>query len=165
MKKGRVKSLFIGILIILPLQYGLVGIVGEIHSEPWPALVFPGFKSVHYFQGNYILERTHFEFEATSEKEGTRYLSPRQLFHDIPTQNINGFMRTVFTDQESVDKFSAETLKWLQERAEQLTEVETRDIKLVRSREFASRKGTVLQIDSVAVQQVIFINLDEVADE
>lgn len=165
MEKRNVKNLFITILIFLPLQYGMVGIVGEMQSEPWPSFVFPGFKTVHHFQGNYVLERTHLEIEKSEISDEQHFVTPRQFFYDISVQNINGFMRTVFADQETIDSFSAETISWLRKRAEQFSNKNLSEIKLVRSNEYASRIGPDLQVDSVSVRQVLYINLEAALNE
>lgn len=44
--RRRVRRLVIGLLVLLPLQYAVVGLVGVRDAEPWPALVLPGFKRV-----------------------------------------------------------------------------------------------------------------------
>jgi hypothetical protein len=47
MTRTQVRQLFGAAALFLVLQYGLVGVVGLIASEPWPAIVLPGFKSVY----------------------------------------------------------------------------------------------------------------------
>ncbi len=47
MKRSSVRRLFVVVLVALPVQYALVGVVGLRESEPWPAVVMPGFKSVY----------------------------------------------------------------------------------------------------------------------
>jgi hypothetical protein len=41
-----IRRLFLGLLILLPLQYAIAGLVQFLSGrEPWPALVMPGFKA------------------------------------------------------------------------------------------------------------------------
>jgi len=47
MTRAQVRQLFGAVALFLILQYGLVGVIGLIASEPWPAVVLPGFKSVY----------------------------------------------------------------------------------------------------------------------
>lgn len=47
MSETGIRRLFVAVFLGLIVQYGLVGIVGAIASEPWPAVVLPGFKSVY----------------------------------------------------------------------------------------------------------------------
>lgn len=47
MSEARVRRLFVAVFLSLIVQYGLVGVFGAISSEPWPAVVLPGFKSVY----------------------------------------------------------------------------------------------------------------------
>ena len=44
MSSPPVRWLFIAVLILLPVQYALVGLVSERHREPWPTLVLPAFQ-------------------------------------------------------------------------------------------------------------------------
>lgn len=45
MSRANVRRLFIGVLVLLPAQYALVGVVGAWKSEPWPALIMPAFQA------------------------------------------------------------------------------------------------------------------------
>lgn len=46
MNRSRIRSVFWVLIVLLPLQYALVGLVQlRGGSEPWPLLVMPGFKA------------------------------------------------------------------------------------------------------------------------
>lgn len=110
-KKSKIGTLFIVLLLFLPLQYGYVGIVGEIHSEPWPAFLFPGFKNVystdHSVEIDQHLFRIHFDDGSIKE------VRPQELFPELPLSQIPGFMRTHFQDPVSIESFSDEAVNWL----------------------------------------------------
>lgn len=61
MSKTTVRRLFIVVLLFLPLQYGLVGVVGLYYSEPWPAIVMPGFQQVWEADDVVVVPRPRFE--------------------------------------------------------------------------------------------------------
>lgn len=111
-KLSKIRTLFIVLLLFLPLQYGYVGVIGEIHSEPWPAFVFPGFKNVYstdnHFEINQQLFRLHFD-----NQETTKEVLPQDLFPELPLSQIPGFMRTHFQDSVSVENLSDDASNWL----------------------------------------------------
>lgn len=111
-KEKKIRTLFIILLIFLPLQYGYVGIVGELHSEPWPAFVFPGFKNVYSVESRFEIDqhlfRLHFDDQITSKE-----VLPQNLFSELPLSQMAGFMRTHFLDATGMDHFSEEALIWL----------------------------------------------------
>jgi len=47
-------------LFVLCVQYAIVGIVGWYASEPWPAVVLPGFKSVYEEEGVVTVQAPRF---------------------------------------------------------------------------------------------------------
>lgn len=119
MKKNRIRKLFIGLLIYLPLQYAVVGIVGYYDAEPWPAFVFPGFKSVYVYDDGFEITRTIFDVE-TLHRQRSHDMPPQELFPDIPLSQIPGFVRTHFSDEETVHNISEEGKTWLKSKAEEI---------------------------------------------
>jgi len=118
MNPKTVKLIFIVVMVWLPLQYSIVGIVGYYHSEPWPAFVFPGFKSVHVFEDGFEIGQTRFEVYH-QDKEELISLQPQHLFPDIPLSQVPGFMRTHFHDDESIREISTEGRLWLRLQVQQ----------------------------------------------
>lgn len=111
-KKSKIRTLFIVLILFLPLQYGYVGIMGEIHSEPWPAFVFPGFKNVystdHSVEIDQHLFRIHF-----NDQGSIKEVRPQELFPELPLSQISGFMRTHFQEPFSIENLSDEATNWL----------------------------------------------------
>jgi len=153
MKKNTIRKIFIALIIWLPLQYGIVGIVGHYQSEPWPAFVFPGFKNVFVFNDHYVLNQTYFEVQG--DEGETVQLKPGHLFQEMPNSKINGFMRSVFPDQNHVDSFNQSTINWLYQRAGEVTELRVERLEVVRMREFASLYNEEIRVDSIHVDQRI----------
>ncbi|TVQ04949.1 MAG: hypothetical protein EA359_04535 [Balneolaceae bacterium] len=116
MSKQTVKKFFIAVLIWLPIQYGIVGIIGFYHSEPWPAFVFPGFKNVYVYEGGFEIAQTRFEV-FTVDSEEPMILQPRELFPEIPLSQVPGFMRTHFSDSAGIESFTPQTVRWLERQA------------------------------------------------
>lgn len=106
MDKKNVRQLFIAIMIFLPLQYGVVGIVGELHSEPWPAFTLPGFKNVYVTDDRLIrIEQKRFLIYESDRVEPFE-LRPQEMFPEIPLSQVPGFMRTHFSGRQSVENLS-----------------------------------------------------------
>ncbi len=155
-KKKTVKRIFIFFLCYLPIQYGLVGVVGYYQSEPWPAFVFPGFKSVHVYDGHYAVNQFFIEVSHPNEIEPTR-LTLQTFFDDMPLSMIPAFMRSNLSDQEYVNSFSDETLRWFDQRANEKTGHRTESIQLFHERNFMQRTKGGLTLDSVQVIQSVQI--------
>ncbi len=120
MNRKAVRTLFICILIYLPLQYAVVGIVGYYDAEPWPAFVFPGFKSVHVYDDGFEIKRTVIDVE-TMHRQRSLDMSPQDFFPEIPLSQIPGFVRTHFSDDEAVQQISNDGRAWLQRRATEIS--------------------------------------------
>lgn len=145
-----VKRLFIFALIYLPLQYAIVGIVGLKSSEPWPAFVFPGFKSVYVYGDNYQINQIIVEVE-TGETRLLREFTPQQFFYEIPNSQVAGFLRSNFDTAEDFAVFETTTRQWLRERARELVNTSTGDIYYLHRRRYMSRRDNELTTDSVKV--------------
>jgi hypothetical protein len=116
MSKHTVKKIFIAVLIWLPVQYGITGIVGYYKTEPWPVFVFPGFKNVYVYEGGFEIANTQFEVYTESNDEPV-ILHPRELFSDIPLSQVPGFMRIHFSDSTGIQSFTPRTVEWLERQA------------------------------------------------
>lgn len=153
-KKSKIRTLFIILLLFLPLQYGYVGIVGAIHSEPWPAFVFPGFKNVHS-TGNSILIEEHL-FKAHFVNQGsTEEVRPQELFPALPLSQIPGFMRTHFQDAEVVRNFSDEAAIWLYRLSKDYFGDEIVQLEIVRRTNRYLKSGDGITFDSVLHEEII----------
>ncbi len=153
MKPNTIRKIFIALIIFLPVQYGIVGIVSHFQSEPWPAFVFPGFKNVFVFDDLFVLNQVYFEIEG-EEVEPVR-IRPRHMFYDMPVSKINGFMRKVFPDQDHINNFDSSTTNWLYQRASEVTQQDVELLNIVRVREFTRLQDGELKTDSSHVDQTI----------
>jgi len=149
-RKKTIKRIFIFFLCYLPVQYALVGIVGYFKAEPWPAFVFPGFKNVYVYDGQYAVNDYYLEI-SHSDHESPAVVSLQNFFDDIPLSMLAGFMRSNLTEQELADDFSDETLRWFANRAVLKTGLATEQIELVHERRFMQRKDGELSADSTHI--------------
>ena len=133
-----VKRLFIFILIYLPLQYAIVGIVGLKLSEPWPAFVFPGFKSVYVYEDSYQLNDFVLAVE-NNENRLMREFTPRQFFYEIPNSQLAGFVRSNLESAEDSGDFDSSTRIWFHERGDELLGRSARNIYYIHRRRYMTR--------------------------
>jgi|AntRauTorcE11897_2_1112592.scaffolds.fasta_scaffold07168_1 hypothetical protein len=145
-----VKRIFIFFLIYLPLQYAVVGIVGYYSSEPWPAFVFPGFKSIYVYGDTYQINQFMVEVESP---DGTvlREFAPQQFFYEIPNSQVTGFLRSNLDGADDFEAFDTETRNWFRERAQALVGVSPGDLYYLHRRQYMTRFDNKLNIDSVKV--------------
>ncbi|WP_340104845.1 hypothetical protein [Rhodohalobacter sp. 8-1] len=155
------KRLFIFVLIYLPLQYAVVGIVGLKSSEPWPAFVFPGFKSVYVYGDSYQLNDFVLAVEINDNRL-MREFTPRQFFYEIPNSQLAGFVRTNLESAVDIRAFDSSTRKWFHERGNELLGTPARNIYYVHRRRHMTRIDGRLKTDSVKV--VKRVRIAEVAD-
>ena len=151
-----IKRLFVIVLIFLPLQYTLVGVVGLSSSEPWPAFVFPGFKSVYVYGDNYQINQYVVEVE-TGEARPRREFTPKQFFYEIPNSQVAGFLRSNFDTAEGFETLETTTRQWLRERAGELVDKPTGDIYYLHRRRYMTRRNNELSTDSVKVIKRVLI--------
>jgi len=156
METKTIKRIFIFFLCYLPIQYGLVGVVGYYKAEPWPAFVFPGFKSVHVYDGHYAVNQFFIEVSHPGVEEVNR-LTLQDFFHEMPLSKIPAFMRSNLTDQDYVDAFSSETLDWFDQRAIEITGQSPQQMNMLHERAFMRRTTSGLEQDSVQVIQRVKI--------
>lgn len=147
---STIKRIFLFFLIFLPLQYAVVGIVGYYSSEPWPAFVFPGFKNVYVYGDSYQINQFIVEVEST-EGAVVREFTPQQFFYEIPNSQVAGFLRSNLDDAEDFEAFDTETRNWFRERGRELIGVTPGDLYYLHRRQYMTRNGNGLTIDSVKV--------------
>ena len=117
MNKRSVIRLFIAVMIFMLIQYAVVGIVGELHSEPWPAFVLPGFKNV-YVSGDdlFQIEQKRFVIEINGQPQ-VEELRPQELFPELPLSQVPGFMRTHFSGRSDLERLSDQARSFLYRQA------------------------------------------------
>jgi hypothetical protein len=159
MDRKTVTKIFIAACILLPVQYGLVGIIGVIDHEPWPAFVFPGFKSVYVYDDGYQIDRDYFEL---IDRDGgvLAQLNPHDLFPELPRSQISGFMRSHFSDLERVSEFSSEARLWLQQQSRDHGGASAERLDVVTVRLFFSQDNQSAEPDSVVEHSRISIQLE-----
>jgi len=91
MSRTRIRRLFVVVLVVLPLQYALVGLIGWVDREPWPALVLPGFKTV--YATNDTLEVVRPSLVAYSTADTAHPLSIPQFLDPLPRSHHAAFFR------------------------------------------------------------------------
>ena len=151
MKPKTIRFIFVALLIWLPVQYGLVGILGVTYSEPWPAFVFPGFKSVYVYDRGFEIDQTFFEIYTHVQSEPVVVL-PYQLFPELPRSQTSGFMRSHFRNPESIVLLSDEGRNWLYRQAVNVTGIPPVRLDIVDTKTFYSVGMKKMQPDSVAEQ-------------
>lgn len=148
MSTKNVRKFFIAVLIFLPLQYILVGIVGYYKAEPWPAFVFPGFKNVYEIGKTYQIHQTRFEvFNSSEEKVAS--LAPNLFFESIPRSQIDGLTRTLFQKKTKVESLSPEAKIFMFENSKRLSNHEVSKLNIVYRKDFLTAGSKSLEIDSV----------------
>jgi hypothetical protein len=93
MSETSVRRLFVAVFLGLILQYGLVGIVGAIASEPWPAIVLPGFKSVYDNGEEFIFDEP--EIQVVFEDQSASPVRAPTFLREMP-----GSHHAVFLSQQ-----------------------------------------------------------------
>ena len=153
MNERTVRKLFIFILIFLPIQYVVVGIVGYYKAEPWPAFVFPGFKSVHQEEGMYLISQTRFEFY-NDENEKINSVQPHLLFTELPRSQIAGLTRTLFHNKAKVLTLSSEAKELLYKEGSEVTGREFHRMEIVQVIEYLKHDKKNLTPDSTVQNRI-----------
>lgn len=154
MENRKIRTLFIVLLLFLPIQYGLVGIIGELHSEPWPAFVFPGFKNV-YSTGNDVDIEQHLFRIYSNDREIVREVKPQDLFTDVPLSQVPGFMRTHFHEQPIIDSLSDEAVIWIYRLAGEISNAKLDHIEIVVRKTRYHKSEVGILFDSVLNEEFI----------
>lgn len=150
MRKNYVKKLFIFFLTFLFIQYGLVGVIGYYQSEPWPAFVFPGFKSVYVYEDGYEFSNVIFELYHEGRSEALS-IKPQVFFPEIPTSQLSGFLRAHFSSEDRSLTFSDETRDWVMEKAAKFADGPVTDVQIVWQHNFYSSSASETSVDSTIV--------------
>ena len=142
----------------LIIQYLMVGIIGVIHSEPWPAFTLPGFKNV-FDRGEFIQQKVPVFVVEGADGETYR-IRPSRMFRDIPVSHHNGIMRhqfnpARFSSDGRLKMMTPEGYDWLGARIEEETGLKLTDsgrIFVVWSDHFYRIRGEEMrQVSSVPV--------------
>lgn len=147
MSEKTVRKIFIVILIFLPLQYILVGILGYYKAEPWPAFVFPGFKNVYQIQDHYLIRETRFEFY-NPQGEKITSIQPHRFFPELPRSQIAGLMRSLFPAQKEMPEFSPRAKEFFYENSKKVAGQDVGRMEIVHSVDFLESGGDNLVADS-----------------
>lgn len=158
MDRKIVKRIFIITILCLILQYGVVGLAGYYHSEPWPAFVFPGFRSVLDFEEGFEISRHEFYFFQAGGD--TTVITPEELFYGIPDSQRPGFMRMRFGEDAEGLLFTTESRKWIKVQVEQITGYRPEEMVVRELRDYYSHRNNKAVRDSVAVKKKMSFNLE-----
>lgn len=94
----------------------LVGIVGVLHSEPWPAFVLPGFKSVYEAKGQVEITSPKFFVKWQNSHVSKKEIAASTLFSGLQQSQLQGFIRSNFSQTD----YSPEARNWLKKRLLQI---------------------------------------------
>ena len=113
LRRKTIRRLFVGVMVLLPVQYALVGIVGSLSSEPWPVLVMPGFQRVWDSTEQIAVPTVRFE---ASFSDGQRAAVPHDaLLYDLPRSHHRAFLETQFHPSQAPSPPPA-ALQWMRDR-------------------------------------------------
>lgn len=90
MSRSAVRYIFGGAAFLLVLQYGLVGLVSLSHSEPWPSLILPGFRSAYSAEDTIRVGRTQIQVEFADGRRTS--VSPARLLSPLPRSHHPSFL-------------------------------------------------------------------------
>lgn len=90
MPSSAVRSLFVLAVLVLLLQYALVGLFGLYGTEPWPAVVLPGFKKVYDHSEAIRVERPVLHVQLENGNRMT--VPPSQFLASFPRSHHPSFL-------------------------------------------------------------------------
>lgn len=156
-----VKLVVVPILIYLPIQYGVVGMVDVIASEPWPAFVLPGFKNIYSTQDRVEIVEPHFYARWGGEHPPKQIVPAQVLFDGLQPSQLQGFIRTHFQDSTKVAAFSPQTRMWLRQKVQKVFPDRAPPVALevVWARVTYDQTGTGVRVDHETVEKKITIQL------
>lgn len=160
MSEKTVRKIFIVILIFLPFQYIMVGIVGYYKAEPWPAFVFPGFKNVYQTDDHYLIRQTLFEFYDTEEQKITS-IQPHRFFPELPRSQIAGLMRSIFPPKKELMEFSPRARDFFYENSKKIAGQNVSRMEIVYRVDFLEPGVKNLKADSTVRKQIGVIHFTE----
>jgi hypothetical protein len=160
-KKSKIRALFIGCLLFLPIQYLVVGGVSYIDQEPWPAFVMPGFKTVHVENRMYTVPITEFILQDADHRPILK-LRPHQFLRGIPRSQIGGVVNLMMSSEQQVLALTPETKSWMRKSGEDLTGEILGSIRVSNVVRYYSRpaENMELRIDSIANRFTATINFE-----
>jgi hypothetical protein len=124
MSRSSVSQLFIAVFIGLFVQYGLVGILGVTMSEPWPAVVLPGFKKVYDTGQDIVVEDTQIDVQFGNGMTATT--RPSEFLALLPRSHHGAFLSkqcrpASLSGSAETERCTTDTgSRWFVERAETL---------------------------------------------
>ncbi|MEX0771567.1 MAG: hypothetical protein WD038_00265 [Balneolales bacterium] len=119
MPSSRIRNIFIFFLIYLPVQYGVVGILGYYHTEPWPAFVFPGFKSI--YDGEQGITVSSPQLTVTFADSSNKTVRVQDLLADAPFSHHRAIMSAQFSPQ-AIEDIDSGTKAWIYARLTSIAE-------------------------------------------
>jgi hypothetical protein len=114
MERKSIRFLFLIVFALLPIQYGLVGLLGAHWGEPWPAVVLPGFKSIWQDGEKFAMPRTAFNVRFASGEAET--VDPALVLAGLPASHHLAVMRRQFTPASMSGTKDTETGALLESR-------------------------------------------------
>lgn len=160
MSEKTVRKIFIVILIFLPLQYIMVGVLGYYKAEPWPAFVFPGFKNVYQSQDYYLIQETQFEFYNPQGLKLTG-IQPYRFFPELPRSQIAGLMRSLFPAQKEMKEFSPAAKEFLYENSKRIAGEDVSRMEVVHNIKYLKTGSSDLKADSTVRELIGVIHFTE----
>lgn len=160
-KKSKIRALFIGCFIFLPIQYLVVGAVSYIDQEPWPAFVMPGFKSVHVENRMYTVPKTEFILQDADDNPILK-LRPHQLLAGIPRSQVMGVVDLMMNSEQQILSLKPETKSWMQKSGENLAGEKLGSIRVSKVVNYYNRpaENVELRIDSIANRFTATLNFE-----
>lgn len=160
MSEKTVRKIFIVILIFLPLQYIMVGILGYYKAEPWPAFVFPGFKNVYQTESHYLIRETRFEFYDTQDQK-LASIQPHRFFPELPRSQIAGVMRSIFPSNKGLQDFSPQAKELFYQNSKRIAGQNVSRMEIVHFVDYMKTGSNDLKADSTAHDLIGVIRFTE----
>ncbi|MEX2641447.1 MAG: hypothetical protein WD266_12215 [Balneolales bacterium] len=114
MSHSTVRRIFIFFLVFLPVQYGFVGLAGHLGMvEPWPALVFPGFKNV--YDGEEGITLVYSRLSVILADSSRQAVPVPEFLRAVPHSHHRAIMAGQF-NAVSAKNLNAETRSWVYNR-------------------------------------------------
>lgn len=156
MHPQTVRRLFIFVLILLPVQYGLIGVIGHYYdAEPWPAIVLPGFKHVYSTDDAFEVDHTAVEVQFADGEQAS--VSSSAFLAPFPRSHHSAFLQvqckpTALSERADTERcLEPEGQRWFTSRAADLfPERDVRQVDVVWSRlRFEPPTSTLIPQDTL----------------
>lgn len=159
MSRSLVRRIVVGVALLLVVQYGLVGLIGVVASEPWPAVVLPAFKAV--YSASDAVEVVQPSVEVVRGDGSRTRLDVATFLAMLPRSHHDAFFRTVcrpasISGTDATERCQTpDGARWFVQRAATLaheTDVQAVDVVWSRLR-YAPSTGlqTALPVDTLRV--------------